>query len=91
MKRYAMRTDAAQAAIVDGLRQCGVTVFIIGQPVDLLTYYRGRWLPLEVKTATKTGRIRKRKDQPEQDATLAACGIPRVTTVEQALAALRIT
>jgi hypothetical protein len=79
------RSDSSQAAIVDALRKAGVTVFVIGKPVDLLTHYRGKWLPLECKPATHK---RARSDQSEQEALLTECGIPKVRTPEEALRAV---
>lgn len=49
----ARRRDANEADIVDALERRGVTVIRLSGPgvPDLLTYYRGRWLPLEIKSA----------------------------------------
>lgn len=49
--RTVARRDANEAAIVAALRQCGVTVHLLDTPCDLLVCYRGKWQPLEVKTA----------------------------------------
>ena len=55
--RKAARVDANQGDIVAALRKAGAEVYIIRQPVDLLVYWRGRWLPVEVKEPDKRGRI----------------------------------
>jgi hypothetical protein len=55
IKRWAARTDANQADIVDALRAAGASVWIIGQPVDLLVGVSGSpgiTLLVEVKTMT---------------------------------------
>lgn len=88
--RFAVRKDLAQARIVATLRAAGVLVEIMHTPCDLLTYVRGRWLPLEVKTPTKTGKIAKDKRQKAQRAFLEATGCPVVTTPEEALKAVGI-
>jgi hypothetical protein len=85
--RYARKADVNQNEIVDALRQCGVHVTVIGSPVDLLTYYQGRWLPLEIKKPTFK---RARKDQEKQNAFLAATHCPVVTTALQAIAAVTL-
>ncbi len=82
--RYAKKTDSNQAAIVAALRACGVQIWIISQPCDLLTYYRGRWLPLELKVKKN----RPRKDQERQNEFIAATGCPVVTSVQEALDAV---
>jgi hypothetical protein len=83
VKRYAMRVDNTQTPIIAALRAIGVSVWIIGSPCDLLTYYRGRWLPMECKTGKKA-----RKDQEKQTAFLMHYNVPRVTTPEQAIEAV---
>ncbi len=77
------RADNTQADIVDGLRRVGVRVFVIGRPVDLLTLHRGKWLPIECKSQK-----RLRADQAEQNELVAECGIPRVTSLDEALRAV---
>ena len=83
--RRMTRPDATQSAIVAALRQCGVQVWIIGQPTDLLTFYRGKWLPLECKPQ---GYKRPRADQKAQTAFLKATGTPVVKTVQEAYMAV---
>ncbi len=84
-RRWDARRDLAEPAIVNALEAAGVRVWR-ELPCDLLTHYRGRWLPLEVKTPTGTGKRRKRSDQAEQDEFIATTGTPVVMTPEQALA-----
>ncbi len=96
LNRYARKADSSQAEIVAALRKAGVVVEIIGRPVDLLTYYRGRWLPLECKPAPEIGKrgkplaVRARTDQERQDAFIAATGVKRVRTALEALAAVTL-
>lgn len=90
MPRYAARTDTTQSRIVATLRAAGVRVEIIKRPVDLLTYFRGRWLPVEVKSPTKAGKYRPRRDQEAQQAFIAETGVPVVTSPEEALKAVGI-
>jgi hypothetical protein len=75
------KRDTAEGPIVDALRACGVGVWFLsgqGNP-DLLTHYRGLWLPLEVKTGKGTL-------TPNQVGILW----PVTRTVDQALAVLGI-
>lgn len=85
--RRAKKRDKAEPAIVTALEQAGAEVFILDKPCDLLTLYRGRWQPLEVKT----GKYRPRKDQAEQTAVLSRTAIPIVTTPLEALQAIGAT
>ncbi len=85
MRRYAMRVDDTQREIVHGLRKCGVMVWIIGRPVDLLTFHRGNWKPMEIKTKHYV-----RPDQAEQNQLVKDTGIPRVTSLAEAMQALGI-
>ena len=83
LNRYARRVDLNQNEIVKGLRQCGIRVDIMGKPVDLLTFYRGRFLPLEIKHTPY-----KDKRQKEQLEFLAQTSCPVVRTFEEAYAAI---
>ena len=42
-------TDGNQPEIVAAMRKVGAVVFIIGQPFDLLVWFRSEWHVLEVK------------------------------------------
>lgn len=57
--RRAARTDSNQAAIIEALKRVGVSVEIIGKPVDLLICCRGQTMLLEVKNPSRTS------EQPE--------------------------
>lgn len=65
LKYVIHRSDANQGEIVKALRKCGVKCWTLGgrgRP-DLLTYWHGRYLPLEVKT--EKGELREsQKDAP---------------------------
>lgn len=83
--RRMTRPDRNQQEIIDALRKAGVLVWVIGQPCDLLTQYRGRWGVLEVKPE---GTKRPRRDQERQTAFLTLTGCPVVKTVQAALYAV---
>ncbi len=96
LNRYARKVDTTQAAIVDGLRALGVRVEIVGKPVDILCRYwseRHRdfiWVPVEIKTAYGKRKPKARVD-PRQEAQrrfLAETGVPVVTSLDEAVAAL---
>jgi hypothetical protein len=61
--RRAARVDSNQAEIIEALKRVGVSVEIIGRPVDLLVCVRGETLVLEVKNPD--GRDRITKEQAE--------------------------
>lgn len=96
--RRAAKVDTTQAAIVDGLRAGGVRVEIIGKPVDLLCRYwsnRHRdfiWMPIEVKTPYGKRKPKARVDarQEAQRRFLAETGVPVVTSLDEALRALKL-
>lgn len=68
MPRWAKRTDANQAAIIERGRKQGVHIEIINEPCDLLCIYRGRMFTVEVKNPD--GRNR---EQPSQVAWRNTC------------------
>jgi hypothetical protein len=75
------RRDANEPGIIDALRGCGAYVQQLsgdGCP-DLLVCWRGRWTPLEVKTAK--GRLKP--SQVKQQASTAP--YPIVRSVSEAL------
>ena len=85
INRYAARVDGPQAEIVAALRKMGVKVWVIKQPVDLLTRWAGLWLPLEIKrdkkakfSSTKQEKFCKDHDVPvvtnAAEAIEAVCG-----------------
>lgn len=66
--RRAARTDTTQAEIIRTLRQLGVSVEIIGKPVDLMVCFKGEVSLIEVKTPRPTsegGNNGLTKDQVE--------------------------
>jgi hypothetical protein len=88
--RRAAKKDSVQAEIVKALRQCGVTVFIVNHEAlpDLLTYWRGRWLPIEIKTERRRRTLSDRGGAtltPAQCETYRVAPFPIVKTVDQAL------
>lgn len=55
--RRAAKPDANQAEIIDALRQCGVSVEVIKQPVDLLVCCLGETSLMEVKNRDGRDRL----------------------------------
>jgi hypothetical protein len=85
--RRAKKRDESEKAIVDALRNAGAMVFR-ELPCDLLIYHKGRFMLMECKTPTKTGKQRKRKDQRLQQQFLELTKTPVVLTPFEALLAL---
>jgi hypothetical protein len=79
--------DLAEPDIVKALKKAGWDVYR-DLPVDLLCIKGSKVKLLEVKTPTKTGKRRKRRDQPEQDAFIAKYEVPVVMTPMDALLAV---
>ena len=52
--RRAARADTTQAAIIDALKRVGVSVEVIGKPVDLILCCRGITSLMECKTPRPT-------------------------------------
>lgn len=78
----ARKRDVNEKAIVEALEHVGAAVFRLngaGVP-DLLVAYRGRWQPMEVKSAR--GRLTAR----QADTLFRAGPIPIVRSVAEALA-----
>jgi hypothetical protein len=86
--RKMTRPDATQGAVVEGLRKAGISVWILGEPCDLLTYYPPlkRWRPIEVKPEDTHNR--NRRDQETQKEFLATYAVPIVRTAQEALSAV---
>lgn len=61
MVGYAKKVDANQALIVKALERAGVSVEIIGKPLDLLCCAKGRTFLMEIKNLD--GRDRLTNDQ----------------------------
>ena len=79
----ARRRDANEQEIVDALMQVGAVVFRLSAPgcPDLLVGWQGRWLPMEVKSATGTL-------TPLQWGSWGANAYPIVTSIQDALEAI---
>lgn len=88
IKRWATRKDSVQKDIISALEAAHCEVWVIDRPCDLLTLFRGRWMPLECKTPQKNGKARKRCDQADQTALIERTAIPVVTTPMEALRAI---
>jgi hypothetical protein len=78
---------------VKGLRKVpGITVEVIEEPCDIMvrkaSWPGGLYQVQEIKTRTKSGKIRTDPRQTAQDAYCAANGIPKVTSLAESLAAL---
>lgn len=84
LNRFAKRKDETQAEIVKALRKVGVKVWILDTPCDLLTYWAGLWLPLEVKTS---GKSRLTEDQEKMR---KECGLKVVVNEVEALRAVGV-
>ena len=83
LNRYAKKTDTTQKDIVAGLRRCGVSVWVIGWPADLLCFRAGKWTVLECKSTKYTD-----KRQEEQIEFLKLTGTPKVRTFPEAYQAV---
>lgn len=80
---YSEKRDANEKPIVAALRAVGVEVWHVsgaGLP-DLLTLYRGVWLPLEVKNPTGKNRATRAQKEPKN-----AGKWPTLRSVEEAVA-----
>jgi hypothetical protein len=91
MKRYAMKRDQSESAIVAALEKAGFRVWR-DLPVDLLTWRPDKGFQLlENKTPTKTGKRRARHDQQAQDEFIKLTGTQIALTPEEALKLLGAT
>lgn len=84
INRFAARRDANEPEIVAALERCGVQVWRLNEPCDLLTLFRGRWLPMEIKT--RTGRTQRAQER--QAEFLASSGCPVVRSPQEAIEAV---
>lgn len=84
--RRMTRPDSTQNEIVSALRKAGITVWVIGQPCDLLTYWpvMKRWRPIECKPL----KPRNRNDQDSQKEFLTTFAVPIVRTAAEAIEAI---
>jgi len=86
----ARKRDTNENAIVEALEAVGAFVFRIsgeGTP-DLLVAWRGKWVPLEVKS--KTGDLTERQSWTFRQAQ-ATAPIPTVRTPAEALKAIGVS
>ena len=60
--RHALRKDDIEPEVVKALRAMGCKVEIIGQPLDLLVWHRGRTLLVECKDADGKGLNKKQTE-----------------------------
>lgn len=92
MRRH-NRKDNAHKPIVEGLRARGVGVVDMADPGDILCYYEGRFMPLEIKSAdshAKRGADGKPELTPAQKRTRElGVPIPVVESVTEAWAFVR--
>lgn len=95
--RRAAKSDTARAEIVEGLRKCGVFVWDIRRPVDILCWHSrfgvGNFKVLEVKTAygKRNPKARIRRQQKAQNDFLALTFTPVVTNLDEALVCLGLS
>ena len=91
MPKYALKVDATQPEIVNGLRAFKFEVVILGKPVDLAVrrpgWPNGMFAMLECKPLTgKKPKARLRtKEQRVQSEFCAMHGVPYVTSAQEAL------
>lgn len=71
--RRAAKRDQSEPEIVSALLAAGCKVWR-ELPCDLLIFSRGRFYCAEIKTPTKTGKRRARRDQEAQDRFIAETG-----------------
>ena len=60
--KFAQNVDLNQKEIVDALRKAGISVEIIGHPLDLLCGYNVTNILLEIKRPGEKPRTKKQKD-----------------------------
>jgi hypothetical protein len=75
------RRDAVEEAIVLALEGCGCFVWRLHEPGDLLVWRLGEWRVVEVKNPG----ARPRRDQEKQRNLQRVLGIPKVSSVEEAV------
>lgn len=86
--RRASRKDANQSRIVKTLRDVGVKVYILNEPVDLLTGFQGVLRAIEIKDGSRIPSQRKLKPSQEKFMSeFQGCPIFKVENALEALAA----
>jgi len=87
--RNAAKVDDNQRDVKRALEAVGAWVQSIGQPYDLLVWWRGSWHVLEVKDGRKPQREQHLTDaQLKTLAELRLCGVKLVRSGDEALAAI---
>lgn len=87
--RVAAKVDDNQKAVKKALEAVGAWVQSIGQPYDLLVWWRGSWSVLEVKDGAKPQREQHLTEgQLKTLADLRLCGVKLVRTPDEALCAI---
>lgn len=93
--KYAKKVDANQAEIVSALRNAGVWVWPVGNPVDLLCRVNsdppGVLRAIEVKVPKRTGNPKLDRRQLKQMEFIQLTGTSYATTPREALAAVGVT
>lgn len=88
IRRPLHRSDANQSLIVSALRKAGVKVEIIGEPLDLLTGYKGVLRLIEVKDGDRPASERKlRQRQKDFMRVWEEFPVYKVETIQEAFAA----
>lgn len=90
---YGNSKDLTHKPIVAALRHAGVIVYDMPQPGDILCYFGGRWLPIEIKTPLRQSATFK-NGKPKKNYYLTAsqqkretqAPIPIATSPREALA-----
>ena len=87
--RRAAKVDDSQKAVETALRSVGAWFQSIGQPYDLLVWFRGSWHVLEVKDGVKVQSKQHLTDgQLKTLAELRLSGVKLVRTPDEALCAI---
>lgn len=80
------RKDANQTRIVKALRDVGVKVYVLNEPMDLLTGFRGVLRVIEVKDGNRFASQRRLKPSQEKFMTeFEGCPVFKVENVFEAL------
>ena len=89
--RYAARTDQNQQTIVNHLRHCGASVYVIKLPTDLLVGYGGSTAIVECKNPdTSYGRAGLNKNQRDWLKTWKGGTVAIVDSIEAADKLLKV-
>lgn len=87
--RRAAKVDDNQKSVENALKAVGAWFQSIGQPYDLLVWFRNSWHVLEVKDGAKTlSQQRLTESQLKTLAELRMCGVKLVRSGDEALCAI---